>query len=80
MARTTLNLSIDADAVERARKYSELHDTSISRLVNDFLARLPMTEGNDAAELTPTVRRLLGIAEGGPDEEDYHRYLLEKYG
>jgi len=80
MSRTTLNLSIDADAVERARKYSELHDVSISRLVNDFLARLPLEEADGVASLSPTVRRLLGIAEGGPDEEDYHRYLMEKYG
>jgi hypothetical protein len=80
MSRTTLNLSIDADTVERARKYSELHDTSISRLVNDFLARLPVAEEQEASELPPITRRLNGIAKGGPDEEDYHRYLLEKYG
>jgi hypothetical protein len=26
------------------------------------------------------VRRLLGIAVGGPDREDYRRHLVEKYG
>jgi hypothetical protein len=26
------------------------------------------------------VRRLLGIAVGGPDREDYRRHLIEKYG
>lgn len=34
----------------------------------------------DVASLTPVVRRLYGIAKGGPDEGDYRRYLLEKYG
>jgi hypothetical protein len=80
MAKTTLNLSVDEAAAERARRYSELHKTSISRLVSDFLSRLPLEEGEVISELSPAVRRLYGIAEGGPDEEDYHRYLLEKYG
>jgi hypothetical protein len=30
-------------------------------------------------QLTPTVSRLLGIANGGPDREQYRRHLLEKY-
>lgn len=80
MAKSTLNLSIDDAAIERAKRYSERHDTSISRLVSDFLARLPLEEDEQELALSPTVRRLYGIAEGGPDEDDYHRYLLEKYG
>ena len=79
MAKTTLNLSVEEAAAERARRYSELHDTSISRLVSDFLAGLPL-EDAEVAELPPITRRLHGIAAGGPDEEDYHEYLLEKYG
>jgi len=31
-------------------------------------------------ELSPAVRRILGAGAGPADEEDYHRYLLEKYG
>jgi hypothetical protein len=31
-------------------------------------------------ELTPLVRSLLGAGAGDADEEDYHEYLLEKYG
>jgi Family of unknown function (DUF6364) len=79
MAKTTLNLSVEEAAAERARRYSELHDTSISRLVSDFLLGLPLKDDEVTARLSPAVRRLYGIAEGGPDEEDYHRYLLEKY-
>ena len=66
--------------IERARRYCERHNTSISRLVGDFLARLPLEEGEEKADRPPIVRSLLGAAEGGPDEEDYHRYLLDKYG
>lgn len=78
MPRVTKNLSLDPAAVERGERYSELHSTSLSQVVSDLLMRLPLDDGD--AELTPTVRRLLGIAKGGADEEDYHQYLLDKYG
>lgn len=78
MARVTKNLSLDPKAVERGERYSELHSTSLSQLVSDFLLRLPVDE--EEPDLPPVVRRLLGVAKGGPDENDYHEYLFEKYG
>lgn len=78
MARVTKNLSLDPEAVERGERYSELHSTSLSQLVSDFLSRLPLEE--EEPELTPTVRRLLGVAAGKTREEDYRDYLAEKYG
>lgn len=78
MARVTKNLSLDPDAVERGERYSELHSTSLSQLVSDFLSRLPLDE--EKQRLTPTVRRLLGVASGEVDEDDYKDYLAEKYG
>lgn len=78
MPRVTKNLSLDPDAVERGERYSRLHSTSLSQLVSDFLSGLPIDE--DQAELTPTVRRLLGAASGGTGREEYREYLLEKYG
>jgi len=80
MAETILSLSLDEQLAERASRYCELRGISISRLVSDFLARLPLGEDDDLRDLSPTTRRLYGIARGGPDEEDYHRYLLDKYG
>ncbi|MDQ3556771.1 MAG: DUF6364 family protein [Gemmatimonadota bacterium] len=76
MSRTKLTLSVDEALIEKAREYSQRHGTSISRMVSHFLAALP----DQAEEYTPTVRRLLGIARGGPDRDDYHAHLLEKYG
>jgi hypothetical protein len=39
------------------------------------------TEAEDwVLELTPGVRKLLGVGAGVADEDDYHRHLLEKYG
>lgn len=78
MARVTKNLSLDPKAVERGERYSELHSTSLSQLVSDFLLRLPVDE--EEPDLPPVVRRLLGVAKGNTDESDYREYLFEKYG
>lgn len=80
MPKKRLNITVDADVVERARRYTRRHNTSISGIVSQFLAHLPDEDSEEAEDLSPTVRRLLGIAVGGPDREDYRRHLLEKYG
>jgi hypothetical protein len=79
MPKKRLNITVDTDVVERARRYTRRHNTSISGLVGEFLAHLP-DEESATEELSPTVRRLLGVARGGPDRDDYRRHLLEKYG
>ena len=43
-------------------------------------AAAPAREERWHSELSPAVRRMLGAGAGPADEEDYHRYLLEKYG
>ncbi|CAN5232045.1 hypothetical protein BH23GEM4_BH23GEM4_18780 [soil metagenome] len=80
MPKTSLNLSLDVEAVERAKRYSEVHGTSVSQLVGAFLLHLPLESDTGTADLTPTVRRLLGVAKDGSGREEYRRYLLEKYG
>jgi hypothetical protein len=74
-----LNLLIDHDAVERARRYSARHGTSISRIVTEFLASLPLEEERELAQLSPAVRQLIGVA-AGTDVDAYKDYLNEKYG
>lgn len=80
MPKERINLLLDREAIRRGKRYSQLHETSVSKLVSDFLSNLPVDDKPPTSELTPTVRRLLGIAAGGPDLEDYRRHLLEKYG
>jgi hypothetical protein len=74
-----LNITLDHDTAERARRYTRRHKTSISRLVGEFLAQLPDAE-QTKYELTPAVKRLRGLARGGPDRDDYRRHLRKKYG
>ena len=79
MPKKRLNITLDHDTAERARRYTKRHNTSISRLVSEFLSQLPDEETADQ-QLTPTVKRLRGIAKGGPNREDYRRHLRDKYG
>lgn len=79
MAKRRLNITVDHETVERARRYSRRHNTSISYLVEEFLSRLPDIDSDDDA-LSPSVKGLLGIARGGPGRDEYRRHLVEKYG
>jgi hypothetical protein len=79
MPRQPKNLLLDTEAIRRGQRYCELHGTTLSQLVSDFLASLPVDEDGRQRELTPAVRRLLGVA-AGADAEEYRRYLEKKYG
>ena len=83
MPKDRVNLTVDDDALERARRYGNRHGLSLSRLVSDFFRTLPDPASSVPPELTPAVRRLLGSGLGDRacgDRDDYRRYLEEKYG
>ncbi|HEU5021229.1 MAG TPA: DUF6364 family protein [Bryobacteraceae bacterium] len=73
MARLTL--SIDSAVVARARRYAARRNTSVSRLVEDYLR--PLVEVEPDHMRTP-VKAMRGILKAG-DREDYRRYLVKKY-
>lgn len=75
MALKKLTLSVDEDVIEKARRYSANHRTSISRLVTQFLARLP----GDERRFSSTVERLIGLLPPDVDASRYHEHLKEKY-
>jgi hypothetical protein len=76
-----INLLLERVAIERARRYSELHGTSISSIVSEFLAGLPTDDDRVIdRDLTPTVRRLLGIGSPELDRGDYRDHLAKKHG
>jgi hypothetical protein len=79
MRKQSLNLTVDPESLERGQRYSERHGVSISKLVDDFLANLPLDEESKDS-LTPDVRSLIGIGAGDADRESYRKHLLEKYG
>lgn len=80
MPKRSFNMYLDEASIARAERYSERHGTSVSKLVDDFLSRLPETNDEAGGPLTPTVQRLLGVARGDVDRDDYRDHLLAKYG
>lgn len=78
MQMTKLTIRIPVHVLERAKAYAESNDTSITRLVSQYLSRLPAEDSY--LENAPIVRRLIGTLPPNVSIEDYHRHLEEKYG
>ncbi len=71
-----LTLSVDPVVVSRAKKYAEQHGTSVSELVETYLAAL--SAPTPERELPPVLKSLRGILKKG-DVQDHKRHLVEKY-
>lgn len=76
--RKKLTLSVDEKIIERAHRYSQRNNTSISQLVSRFLAQL--AEPGPHRPYSPTVRRLIGILPSDVSVDDYREHLEQKYG
>jgi len=90
--KTKLTLRLDEAVIERAKAYAAKRGTSVSGLVEDYF-RLVASEpaGGDGAasdpasdwraDLGPRVRALLDRPNPTVqvDDDDYKRYLVEKY-
>ncbi len=77
---TKLTLKMDKRLIERAKKYAKRHNTSLSRLVENFL--LAITKENDKEiSVLPEVKKLTGVIRLVDDDykKDYARYLTKKY-
>ena len=77
-----LTLSIDASVVARAKKYAKRNHTSVSELVETYLAAVsgsPKTK--ETKPLPPITRSLLGVVkdEGLDYREEYRRHLALKH-
>ena len=73
-----LTLSVDERVVEGAKRYAERRGTSVSRLVEEYLA--VVSRGAAGADEPPILARVRGLLKGSRlDERDYRRHLREKY-
>jgi hypothetical protein len=75
-SKKKLTLSVDERVIERARRYSTRHNTSISKLVTDYLSQL---DAPSEANLAPWVQRLRGVLPSDASVDDYRRHLEEKH-
>ncbi len=75
MTATKLTLLVEKEIVDNAKRYSEQHGTSLSRLVSQALAHLP----TDGPALSPAVSRLVGLLPANISIEEHRAYLSKKY-
>jgi hypothetical protein len=77
MESTKLTIRVPRKVLERAKQYAREHQTSLTRLVSEYLQQLP--EDNDRLRDAPIVQRLSGILSADVSIGDYQQYLEEKY-
>lgn len=76
-----LILSLNGTVIERAKAYAKAQDTSLSKLIESYLASLTKIEENKS-NITPLVRSLSGVVtlpEDFDHKDAYTDYLIEKY-
>jgi hypothetical protein len=78
MEKTKLTVRVPRDLLDGAKRYANEHDTTLTRLVSEFLRQLSIQD--DPLVDAPVVRRLSGTLPPDASIGDYHKYLEEKYG
>jgi len=73
---TKLTLKLDGDIIEQAKTYARTKNTSLSKLIESYLALL--IEPKDNQGVTPLVKSLSGVI-NIPKSVDYKKHLLDKY-
>jgi len=73
-----LTVRVDARWIEEAKAYAERHDTSLSKLISEFLRNLP---GETVSyKQAPVLRRISGILPADISIGEHQTHLDEKYG
>ena len=76
--QTKLTLRLDEKLVKKAKTYAKRTGKSVSQLVAEYFSLLSSGPESEP-ELTPAVRKLLGVLGEGTGTEDYKTYLEEKH-
>jgi len=78
MEKTKLTLRIERPVIEQAKQYAGQHNTTLSKLVSEFLHTLNVQSGSHTR--TPILEELTSILPADVSQDDYHAYLEAKYG
>ncbi|RME40474.1 MAG: hypothetical protein D6796_17155 [Caldilineae bacterium] len=78
MQKTKLTLRVDEPIVKAAKEYARHHNTSLSKLVSEYLRVLVREEGNLAQP--PILQELTNILPAETSTQEYYTYLESKYG
>lgn len=75
MAKLTLN--VEADVIQAAKHYAEVHHVSLSRLVTQFLRNLPKTSPDFLTQLHETLVQE-GFQEPSGDLDAFRRQHVQR--
>ena len=78
---TKLTLALDAGIIEKAKRYAQRKNTSLSGMVENYL--LKVVDEDLPEDISPLVKRLSGVLTLSPDADHksiYRDHLNDKYG
>ena len=79
---TKLTLSVDKSVVEKAKRFAEANNTSVSSMFSRFVMSLESAQSK-GIEIAPLTRSVSGLA-SLPSDRDYKEILtdalMDKYG
>ena len=78
METTKLTVRVPRRLLEEAKRYATEHDTTLTRLVSEYLRQLSAPDGLLAE--APAVYRLSGTLSPEASVEEYYRHIEEKHG
>ena len=76
-----LTLSLDKKIIDQAKRYARRKNTSLSRLIENYLGKVTSADKEDA-DISPLVKSLSGIVHlsaGADSKKSYTDYLSKKY-
>lgn len=76
--KTKLTVRVDEKWVEAAKEYAREHNTSLSRLVSEFLRTIAKDQGG--FDSGPVLKRLAGILPHDVSREEHREHLAQKHG
>ena len=83
---TKLTLKLDKVVIERAKEYANLHNRSLSRIIESYLQSLTnlsdSKDNRDEFQISPFVRSISSGVQLSADldlKTDYSDYLTEKH-
>ena len=78
---TKLTLKLKKNIIDRAKKYANDHETSLSKLIENYLEAITSSStGQD--NISPLVKSISGVIKLPDDfnqKDNYHQHLNEKY-
>lgn len=77
MPKTKFTVRVDIDAFKAARQYAGQHETTVTRLVEEYFRSLAKVTG--VLPETPILEELAGSLTPDVSEKEYRDYLEEKY-